>query len=417
MKIFKFGGASVKDADGVRNVFDLLESVGHQNILIVVSAMGKITNAMEAIVENYFNKAGYLSQSIFVVKRHHIEILNNLFPNNNHEVYGEVKKLFEILDNFLVHNKSTNFSFVYDQIVSFGELLSTKIIAHYFIHQGLETEWVDARNCIKTDSYYRDANLDWETTSKTIKDNISKEKLVITQGFIGRDENNFTTTLGREGSDYSAAIFGYALNAESVTIWKDVPGVLNADPRHFDNTTLLHQISYREAIELAYYGASVIHPKTLQPLQRKEIPLYVKSFQNPTAEGTAVMKGKTLIPETPCFILKKQQVLLSLFSLDFSFIVEHNISAIFALLHQYQMRVELVQNSAISFSVCINNKYGRLEELVTALQARFRVEVSENVDLYTIRHFNREAIHRIKNYDRPILLEQRTQQTAQFVLI
>ena len=416
MKIFKFGGASVKDADGVRNVFDLLKSIGHQNTLIVLSAMGKTTNAMEAIVYNYFNKVGSVSKSILVVKRQHTDILNNLFPNNNHEVYGDIKNLFEALDNFLVHNKSKNFSFVYDQIVSFGELLSTKIIAHYFIHQGLEIEWVDARNCIKTDAYYRDANLDWETTSKTIKEKISKDKLVITQGFIGSDENNFTTTLGREGSDYSAAIFGYALNAKSVTIWKDVPGVLNADPRYFDNTTLLHQISYREAIELAYYGASVIHPKTLQPLQRKEIPLYVKSFQNPTADGTAVMKGKTLIPETPCFILKKQQVLLRLFSLDFSFIVEDNISVIFALLHQYQMRVELVQNSAISFSVCINNKYGRLEELVTALEARFRVEVSENLDLYTIRHFNREAIHRIKNFDRPILLEQRTQQTAQFVL-
>lgn len=416
MKIFKFGGASVKDADGVRNVFDLLKSIGHQNTLIVLSAMGKTTNAMEAIVYNYFNKVGSVSKSILVVKRQHMDILNNLFPNNNHEVYGEVKNLFEALDNFLIHNKSKNFSFVYDQIVSFGELLSTKIIAHYFIHQGLEIEWVDARNCVKTDAYYRDANLDWETTSKAIKEKISKDKLVITQGFIGSDENNFTTTLGREGSDYSAAIFGYALNAKSVTIWKDVPGVLNADPRYFDNTTLLHQISYREAIELAYYGASVIHPKTLQPLQRKEIPLYVKSFQNPTADGTAVMKGKTLIPETPCFILKKQQVLLRLFSLDFSFIVEDNISVIFALLHQYQMRVELVQNSAISFSVCINNKYGRLEELVTALEARFRVEVSENLDLYTIRHFNREAIHRIKNFDRPILLEQRTQQTAQFVL-
>jgi len=416
MKIFKFGGASVKDADGVRNVFELLKTVGHQDTLIVISAMGKTTNAMETLVDHYFNAPASLTQTLLGVKKQHLDIMKALFEQEQGPVFDTVNTLFETLKNFLSHNKSTNYSFVYDQVVSYGELLSTQIVAHYFAAQGLQNQWLDARTCIKTDTYYRDANLDWETTTQLIQQKIPQKELVITQGFIGSDENNFTTTLGREGSDYSAAIFGYALNAESVTIWKDVPGVLNADPRHFDNTTLLHQISYREAIELAFYGASVIHPKTLQPLQRKEIPLFVKSFENPTAPGTAVMKGKTLVPQTPCFILKREQVLLRLSSLDFSFIVEDNISAIFALLHQYQMRVELLQNSAISFSVCINNKYGRLEELVTALRARFKVEVSEHVDLYTIRHFDREAIHRIKNYDRPILLEQRTQETAQFVL-
>ncbi|HAS19545.1 MAG TPA: aspartate kinase, partial [Flavobacteriaceae bacterium] len=259
-------------------------------------------------------------------------------------------------------------------------------------------------------------NLNWEETQIQIKSETKGHQLIVTQGFIGSNSNNFTTTLGREGSDYSAAIFAYALNAESVTIWKDVPGVLNGDPRIFENTALLNQISYREAIELAFYGASVIHPKTLQPLQRKEIPLYVKSFENPENPGTAVSKGKTIEPLIPCYIVKKDQVLIRLSSIDFSFIVEENISYIFGLLHEYQMPVELIQNSAISFSVCVNNKYKRLEELVLVLRSRFNVEVKEHVDLFTIRHFNDEALHFIQKNGRQILLEQRTQETAQFVL-
>ena len=249
-----------------------------------------------------------------------------------------------------------------------------------------------------------------------IKSHTKDRQLIITQGFIGSNSNNFTTTLGREGSDYSAAIFAYALNASSVTIWKDVPGVLNGDPRVFKNTELLHQISYREAIELAFYGASVIHPKTLQPLQRKEIPLYVKSFENPDQNGTAVSKGKTLDPLIPCFIVKKDQVLIRLSSIDFSFIVEENISYIFGLLHEYQMPVELIQNSAISFSVCVNNKYKRLEELILVLRSRFNVEVKEHVDLFTVRHFNQTALQSIRANGKQILLEQRTEETAQFVL-
>jgi aspartate kinase len=280
----------------------------------------------------------------------------------------------------------------------------------------MDSFWLDARNCIKTDDYYRSANLNWELTQNEINQQIGKHSLIITQGFIGSNSNNFTTTLGREGSDYTAAIFAYAINAKSVTIWKDVPGVLNGDPRVFEKTQLLNQISYREAIELAFYGASVIHPKTLQPLQRKEIPLYVKSFENPTEQGTAVSRGKTLEPHIPCYIVKKDQVLLRLSSIDFSFIVEENISYIFGLLHEYQMPVELIQNSAISFSVCINNKYQRLEELVLVLRSKFNVVVTPSVDLYTIRHFDSKASQFIKQIGKPILLEQRTQETAQFVV-
>ena len=281
---------------------------------------------------------------------------------------------------------------------------------------GLDNYWLDSRKCIKTDDYYRAANLNWELTSQNIKNGLKGHSLAVTQGFIGSNSNNFTTTLGREGSDYSAAIFAYVLNASSLTIWKDVPGVLNGDPRVFKKTKLLKKISYREAIELAFYGASVIHPKTLQPLQRKEIPLHVKSFENPKNEGTVVLKGKNLDPLIPCYILKKNQVLLRLSTIDFSFIVEDNISYIFRLLHDYKMTVELIQNSAISFSVCINNKYNKLDELLLILRAKFNVEVNDGVDLFTVRHFNQEASNFIKNIGKPILLEQRTEETAQFII-
>ena len=416
MKVFKFGGASVKDASGVKNLIRVLETTGYKDTLVVVSAMGKTTNALENIIETYFDNKQSLNQQILRLKEFHLKIVEELFEDKAAKLIQVVHDYFDELKIFFKKNKGPNYSFVYDQVVSYGELLSTSIIYHYFELKGWKSFWLDARDCIKTDDYYRSANLNWDQTQTFIKSGVKGHQLIITQGFIGSNSNNFTTTLGREGSDYSAAIFAYALNAESVTIWKDVPGVLNGDPRVFNNVELLHQISYREAIELAFYGASVIHPKTLQPLQRKEIPLYVKSFENPKGVGTSVSKGKTLDPLIPCYIVKKGQVLLRLSSIDFSFIVEENISYIFGLLHEYQMPVELIQNSAISFSVCVNNKYMRLDELVLVLRSRFNVEVKENVDLFTIRHFNQNALKSILNNGKKILLEQRTEETAQFVL-
>ena len=416
MKVFKFGGASVKDASGVKNLIRVLETTGYKDTLVVVSAMGKTTNALENIIETYFDNKLSLNQQLLRLKEFHLKIVEELFEDKAAKLIQVVHDYFDELKIFFKNNKGPNYSFVYDQVVSYGELLSTTIIYHYFELKGWKSFWLDARDCIKTDDYYRSANLNWDQTQTFIKSGAKGHQLIITQGFIGSNSNNFTTTLGREGSDYSAAIFAYALNAESVTIWKDVPGVLNGDPRVFNNTELLHQISYREAIELAFYGASVIHPKTLQPLQRKEIPLYVKSFENPKGVGTSVSKGKTLDPLIPCYIVKKGQVLLRLSSIDFSFIVEENISYIFGLLHEYQMPVELIQNSAISFSVCVNNKYMRLDELVLVLRSRFNVEVKENVDLFTIRHFNQNALKSILNNGKKILLEQRTEETAQFVL-
>ena len=416
MKVFKFGGASVKDALGVKNLLSVIKTVGHKDTLVVVSAMGKTTNALEKITDDYFKEKDKTPEGIYQLKEFHLNIIKDLFEKNSFEIEKRIHEIFDELISFLNSNKSPNYSFVYDQVVSYGEILSTKIIHHFIEFSGIDNFWLDSRNCIKTDDYYRAANLNWELTQKNIKQQVEKDSLIITQGFIGSNSNNFTTTLGREGSDYSAAIFAYALNATSVTIWKDVPGVLNGDPRVFQNTQLLNQISYREAIELAFYGASVIHPKTLQPLQRKEIPLYVKSFENPIKPGTAVSKGKTIEPNIPCYIVKKNQVLLRLSSIDFSFIVEENISYIFSMLHEYQMPVELIQNSAISFSVCVNNKYKRLEELVLVLRSKFNVEVIENVDLYTIRHFDKNASKFIHSFKKPILLEQRTQETAQFLI-
>ena len=414
MQVFKFGGASIKDANGVKNLASVLNKTGHKNTLIVVSAMGKTTNAIELLIKNYFENKKELQSSLQEVKKYHNEILLDLFENVNHIAFKKVNTLFDELNRFLKTNKSPDYNFVYDQVIGFGELLSTTIISEYLNAIGIKNKWIDVRNQIKTDNYYRRANVDWKETQRLISSKFNTSILNITQGFLGSDKNNFTTTLGREGSDYTAAIYAYCLNAELVTIWKDVPGVLNADPRYFENAQLLNKISYREAIELAFYGASVIHPKTLQPLQGKEIPLYVKSFLNPEAPGTQIGKNATLDPMIPCFIVKKNQVLISLSSLDFSYIVEENIGEIFNLLHTYKMKVDVIQNSAISFSVCVDDIYNNLDKLLHHLKAKFKVTTDKNVSLYTIRHYNQSAINQIET-DKTVLLKQLTQETVQVV--
>ena len=416
MKIFKFGGASVKDANGVKNILNVLKHTGFDNTLIVVSAMGKTTNALERVVSSFFENKAQFSADLELVRIQHHSIIKELYDAENKVITDKVNTLFDGVLDFLKTTDSDDYSWVYDQVVSLGELVSTTIISDYMQSQDIDNTWLDARKCIKTDAYYRDANLYWTDTEAAIQKEVAGKRTLVSQGFIASAPNGDTTTLGREGSDYSAAIFAYALGADSVTIWKDVPGVLNGDPRKFDDTVLLHQISYREAIELAFYGASVIHPKTLQPLQRKQIPLYVKSFENPENPGTAVSKGKTLDPMVPCYIVKENQTLLKLSSKDFSFIVEDNISEIFALLHQFKMRVEMIQSSAISFSICILDKYSKLEHLLEALNSKFKVEVNDGVSLYTIRHFDKPAINFIKNAVGEILVEQRTTNTAQFVV-
>ncbi len=413
MRIFKFGGASVKDANGVKNLVNVLQTVGYENTMVVVSAMGKTTNALERVINFYFNDKTELQSAIQDVLKYHNTILLDLFEEH-HPIFKKVTNYFKELGYFFDKNKSPNYNFVYDQVVGYGELVSTTIISAYLEKVGVENTWIDVREYIKTDNFNRYAKVDWTVTQERIKALSSKKTLHITQGFLGSDTNNFTTTLGREGSDYTAAIFAYCLNAEQVTIWKDVPGVLNADPRHFENAELLHQISYTEAIELAFYGASVIHPKTLQPLQRKEIPLYVKSFLEPKNAGTRVGKGIKLEPEMPCFIVKKNQILISLSSLDFSYIVEDNISDIFKLLHQYKMKVDVIQNSAISFAVCVDDTYKNIDQLLLQLKAKFHVTCYENVALYTIRHYTNDVVKDLEN-NKTVLLKQLTQETMQMV--
>ena len=416
MKIFKFGGASVKDAESIKNVASVLNYTGYDNTIIVVSAIGKTTNLLEKLVKDYVSKSVNLKNTFHELIDSHLKILNELNFKNNSKLIIDVKKIIQKIKFFLDNNKSPNYDFIYDQVVSFGEIISTTIVSQYLNSTGILNKLIDAREIIKTDSYYRDSNVDWETSQTKIKKTFNSNGVYVTQGFIGSDYNNFTTTLGREGSDYTAAIIAYSIDAKEVIIWKDVPGVLNADPKEFKKTKLLNKISYREAIELAYYGASVIHPKTLQPLQKKEIPLIVKSFMDPKGKGTVVSKGSDIDPLIPCYIVKKNQVLLRLSSLDFSFIVENNISEIFRLLDKFKMKVDLIQNSAISFSVCINDKYNSLDQLISELKPKFKVQLFEEVSLYTIRHFNSDKSGLLSKKNVNLLLEQRLENTLQLVI-
>ena len=413
MKVFKFGGASIKDISSIKNILKIISTYNEDRLVIVVSAMGKTTNALELVVHNYFNNKENLQASISEVYNFHSEIINNLFEKS-HPIFSDISKSFEKLNSFIKANKSPSYSFVYDQIVSLGELLSSRIIHHFLLNNNINCSFIDARNCIKTNSKYRGAKVEWNITNKKIKDYISDSKIIVTQGFIGSDKNNFTVTLGREGSDYSAAIFAYVLNAESLSIWKDVPGLLNADPKFFSNTKLLNQISYSETIELAFYGASIIHPKTLQPLQKKEIPLLVKSFKNPQSKGTIISKGIDINPLVPCYIFKENLILLKLSSLDFSFMVEDNISDIFKELHKFKMKVDVIQNSAISFSVCFFDKYNKIKELIKNLEGKYKIDIHKNVSLFTIRHFDEKSIKKISN-NRKLLLEQRTEKTVRLI--
>jgi aspartate kinase len=415
MKIFKFGGASVKDANGVKNLVKVIRHEGIDNKIIIISAMGKMTNAFEEIVHSYCEKNENLTDKIATVRSYHLQIVNTLFDTESHPIYMKIEQKLAQLSGFMARNKSTDYNFIYDQIVSFGELISTTIISSYLNEVGVKNDWIDVREYIKTDSRYRDAKVDWKITQSHVSSKIDTSKLTITQGFIASNGDH-TTTLGREGSDFSAAIFAYCLNAQSVTIWKDVQGVLNADPRVFNDTQLLSQVSYGEAIELAFYGASVIHPKTLKPLENKLIPLHVRSFIDINKKGTTVQKGKDLEPKVPCFILKKNQILLSISALDFSFMVEYNIRDIFNFLHDYKLKVNLIQNSALSFSVCIEDKFNNFNEFHDSIKSKYKINYTKNTTLYTIRHFDENSVTEIEKNNK-VLLKQISKETLQVVVL
>ena len=411
MKIFKFGGASVKDADSVKNVLRVLSIQGFERCLIVVSAMGKTTNALERVVEFYFNKSDY-QQEIAKIKEEHIQIAKGLFDENHH-VFSEIKLFFDDIESFLRRNKSPNYNFVYDQVVTCGEMISSKILSVYLSDNEMGNQWLDARDFIKTDTNYREGVVNWEDTEKNISQ-LDKSKTYVTQGFIGSDENNFTVSLGREGSDYSAAIFAYCLDAKDMTIWKDVPGVMTGDPRKFENVELLSNISYEEAIEMAYYGASVIHPKTLQPLKQKSIPFFVKSFINPEKAGTKIgISTENQLLES--YILKENQVLMRISTRDFSFIAEDHISFIFRELAKRNIKVSLMQNSAISLALCLEDKFNNVDELEAELEQDFNTEIVKNVSLFTIRNARLENLDKLYE-GKNVLLEQITKTTVQMII-
>ena len=415
MKIFKFGGASIKDALGVKNVANILQQEGASNCLLVISAMGKMTNAFENIVNSYVNNdQEKLVESIDFTINYHTKIISDLFQDE-HEIHQNVTILFGQMIHFLADNIAKEYDYLYDQIVCYGELLSSTIVSEYLNDIGVDNTWKDVRKILITDAVYRDASLNWLETEQLIKTQIDSSKLTIVQGFIGGNSNGNTTTLGREGSDYTAGIFAYCIDAKNVTIWKDVLGVLNADPREFKETQLLNQISYEETIEMAFYGASVIHPKTIKPIQNKQIPLYVRSFNDLNSPGTKVSSGITIEPIVPCFIVKKNQVLVSISTRDFSFMVEDNISDIFKLLHTYQLRVNLIQNSAISFSVCVDNHFNHFDQFYDEIKLVFKASFIKGVDLYTVRHFTNNSLNKIHNLGRSIL-SQINKNTAQIII-
>ncbi|WP_153632308.1 aspartate kinase [Prolixibacter sp. SD074] len=417
MKIFKFGGASVKDAAAIRNLATILQSYRQDELVVVISAIGKTTNALEEVVRTYFSGEKAMWKHIETIKSEHFAIIDALFPDPESPVRNEVNDLFERLADSVSVPPSLNYDYEYDQVVSFGELLSTHIVSAYLNENGFPCRWMDARGCIRTEDTWRKAVIDYELSEELTKETVDfqEEKCYLTQGFIGSTTSNLTTTLGREGSDFTAAIFGHLLNAESVTIWKDVPGILNADPQYFDATLKLDRLTYREAVELTYYGAKVIHPKTMKPLFEKNIPLYVRSFLQAGEIGTVI--GGEIHPDeqTPIFVLKRNQVLLTISPKDFSFMGEASIGHIYSMLAGYQMEVNMVQQSALSLSVAVTKPDHDFETLVDELEEDFDVRYNNGLELLTIRNYTDAEITRHTS-GRRIFVEQRSRRTARFLV-
>ena len=417
LKVFKFGGASVKDAEGFRNVETILRKFSNEKIVIVVSAMGKTTNALEEVVKSYFSEGHKTEELLGRIREKHYTLIRELFDASQ-DVLDDINDSFVEIEWVLEEKPYEDFDYVYDQIVSIGELLSSKILGHYLKHLNINSNWVDVRDIIITDNTYRDARVQWDTTQKNaiikILPLFSTVNHIVTQGFIGSTTENFTTTLGREGSDYTAAILSYCLDAESMHIWKDVPGVLTGDPRIFDEVVKLPRLSYKEAIEMTYYGAKVIHPKTIKPIQNKRIPLYVRPFLDPTSMGTIISDEKEL-SYPPVIVIESDQTLLHISTNDFSFVAEHHLSMIFALLAKYRLKVNMMRNTAISFSVCVNNIPERIKKFETELGNEFKMITDNDLELVTIRHFNEDILKDMKK-NKLILFEERLQDTVQMVV-
>ena len=411
-RVLKFGGASIRDSSKIENVFSILSSYNNEKIVIIFSAIANVTNLLEELVDLHLMNDLRKQHKLVEIHQIHLNIVKDLFEKN-HSIYNKLNNLIDEIRVIIDKKPESGYSFIYDQIVSYGELMSTKILNDYLNLKKFNCILLDARDLVKTDSKYQNAKIDWSSTKKNIK-KIKLDSPIITQGFIGSNTSNQTTTLGREGSDFTAAIFANILNADEVIIWKDVNGVLNADPRYFNDTILLSNLSYSEAIELAFYGAKVIHPRTIQPLQEKHIPLSVRSFININEPGTVIAEIKNNKPITS-YIVKENQVLISISDINLSFIVEEHLSWIFSVLSKYDISVNLMQNSAVSFSVCVDNKKNKVLDLVTELSTKFKVYYNNKVKLFTIRHYSEDSINKVIDGQR-VLLEQKSRNTVQYVV-
>jgi len=420
MKVFKFGGASIETVERALHVAQIIEQHQDEKLLVIVSAKGKTTNALEEIVRAYFNGDISLATTLFqALEKNHNDYAQELLGDEASAAIQKLKEFYTEIEWILAETPVRSFNYYYDQVVSMGELLSTTLIAAYLQKIGLSIQWLDVRDILKTDHNYRDANIHWEETEQHAHRHIGEaflqHEIIITQGYIGCTDENHTVTLGREGSDYTAAVFANMLNANSVTIWKDVPSLLNADPKQFPNTIAIPEITFHEVIEMAFYGAQVIHPKTIKPLFSKDIPLYVKCFLDPTLPGTIIHNTTKAIAYPPILVLKRKQILLQVTTKDYSFITENNLSNIYNLFASCKIKINLIQNAAISFVACIDSDLELLEELLTVLQKEYVVKRNEDLFLFTVRHYTEDILQEeLKN--RTVLLEQKTRQTIQMVV-
>jgi len=420
MIVHKFGGASVKEAASVKNLAKIIsETKITDKLIVVISAMGKTTNAFEKLLELYFNEKDQLEEQFEEIKNFHFAIINDLFPERSHPIFEKLHNIFVELEWEIEDSPTRSLEYHYGQIVSIGEVLSTTIVSEYLAMIGIENNWMDARGLIRLENGFINGSVNWEESHRLTTNYLGSEQnnevqIFVTQGFIGGTSENFTATLGREGSDFSAAIFASILNSEEVIIWKDVDGMYNADPKFFNNVVKLNNISYLEAIELAYYGASVIHPKTIKPLQNKSIPLKVKSFINPSNKGTLIDNNTALDSIIPSFIHKENQILISIGAKDFSFVVESNLSDIFSIFNELGISINMMQNSAISFSVCVDNSK-IIPDLIDKLTENYAVSYNSDLELLTIRHYSEETIEELIG-SKKIYLEQKSRNTARFVL-
>jgi len=415
MKVYKFGGASVRDAGGIRNLTKIINSES-DDLLIVVSAFGKTTNALETVLKVWMagaeNQFGYLDE----IYNAHLKVITDLFGTDT-DIKRKIDISFAILREYLLKRPKDNYDFEYDQVVSYGEIWSTIIVAGYLKSCHEDIEWCDIRNILLTDDRYRDANILWSESTKRVQNifDFRKKRIYVTQGFIGGTVSGYTSTLGREGSDYTAAILGNMLDAKSVVVWKDVPGILNADPKWFPDATKLDEISYKEAVEMSFSGAKVIHPKTIKPLHNKNIPLYVRSFLIPGDEGTVIKADIKPRKIEPVFIKKEEQILISILPKDFSFVMGDNLSRIFHTFITHGIKVNLVEASAVSIDVCVDDERAKVNALLEDLKDEYSAVYNEDVELLSVRHYTLESVERISS-GREILMQQRTRSTARFVV-